>query len=134
MATEYRCTYHKLLDEVVGNDILSDVAQKLFEVFLATKTPLHLGDLLRLVFDGELDESLFRQERKESIVEAIEELWAHAIPIMSYRKGYYILGENPYLVSCEMDRIEEEIERLQERLASMRSCFAEQVSYGRRRR
>lgn len=137
MAAEYRCTYHKLLDEVARPEILSEVAEKLFDVFLVAKAPLHLGDLLRLVFEGELEdsyESLSRQERKESLVEAIEQLWAHAIPVVSYRKGYYVLGDNPYLVSCEMDRVEEEIERLQERLASMRKCFAEQVSYGRRRR
>jgi hypothetical protein len=137
MATEYRCTYHKLLDEVAKPEILSEVAEKLFEVLLAARAPLHLGDLLHLVFEGELEEpleSFSRQERKESTAEAMHKLWRHAIPVVSYRKGYYVLGDNPYLVSCEMDQIEQEIETLQERLASMRSCFAKQVSYGRRRR
>jgi hypothetical protein len=137
MATEYRCTYHKLLDEVAKPEIFSEVAEKLFEVLLATRAPLHLGDLLHLVFEGELEEpleSFSRQERKDSIKEAMQELWRHAIPVVSYRKGYYVLGDNPYLVSCEMDRLEEEIETLQERLASMRNCFEEQVCYGRRRR
>jgi len=137
MITEYRCTYHNLLDDVMQLDILNDVAQKLFDVLLSEKAALNIRDMRRLVFEGELADlgkALSRQEQKESICNAIEELWAHAIPVMSYRPGHYVLGDKPSLVSCEITRLEEEIQRLQEWLASMRDSFEQQISYNRRKR
>ena len=124
---EYKLPYHNLLAELMKNNWLNDVEQKIFGILATISKPLSVPELAKMIFGNHSKDKRRKAAQELEIRDAIESLQGRAIPILEGYRGKYELATDLQGVINMITSEEKRIEREQYNLKVMWINYGRQI-------
>lgn len=128
MIIQYESPYHKMLAELMKDDELPEIEQKIFNALVLADDFLTRQSLVEVVFGRESKRTRrAKKELEDRIREGVEFLQDRAVPIYILRSNQYRLGNNLNLIVETIQDFESKIRCMQDRVDMVRVYYTRQL-------
>ena len=128
MNQKYGYAYFEILANLLKDEDLTEVQQKIFETYAFAQSPCFtVRDLVRIVFGKDLGTKGHNSKLEQEIREGIRRLQDRAVPFVSCGDGTYYLAHDLDQVRNMIFDLEMQATNLQCRAEKMRVYYGRQI-------